>query len=219
MQDGRLLAVVLIDVGITGRLKPLRNALRLHLALGRFLAIGYEYDAPVGQIGRLRIVALEGRIAGNTTGRRLGHGVVFPDRPIRVVRPAHGEDNFCSIEGNGRVVDVALPVCVGTGEVRFATARRGFIAQIEIAALTRDNGVGGISQRGDGALDVSNGNVARHGDGIGTAASGTGGRSGDYTHHHPQKGFPHDLVAHYPPPYASVFPCVRCDDSRHNPAV
>jgi len=60
MQDGRLLAVVLIDVGITGRLKPLRNALRLHLALGRFLAIGYEYDTPVGQIGRLRIVTCEG---------------------------------------------------------------------------------------------------------------------------------------------------------------
>src|SRR5256885_8850950 len=53
---------------------------RLHLALGRFLTIRCEYDTPVRQIGRLGIVALEGRIAGNTTGRRLAHAVIFPDR-------------------------------------------------------------------------------------------------------------------------------------------
>ena len=165
VQHGGGLALVFVEIG-----EPI-SLLRLHLA------VRGEDDAAVGEIRWVKIVASEvtGR-GSNRTGDRSAQGlarnIVFPDPPTVRGRAAHAEQQFRAIVRNFGIGDVTLPLGLRTRDVDRRRARRGFLADVEVAASREHGGIGRIAERASGTRDIGNGYVAVDRTGIGATASG-----------------------------------------------
>jgi len=157
------------------------------------LAIGREHEALAGgQVGRVDVVVAgrAGEPAEAAAGQPARAHVVFPDVPAaRAGRPArdgrgvrrralHREDDLLAVVRDLGVRCIALALREGGGDVVLGRARRGFLADEQVASGCAGRAVGGVHAQGVGAHHVRDRHVALHrdGGGIGGAAGAATGQ-------------------------------------------